>query len=185
MRPSSQTPTINTGSMADIAFLLLIFFLVTTTLQSDVGIARKLPRPCPTGDCAVDVAARNLLSIHVNDAGDLLVNNDMTSFGQLRNTLREFIDNNGDQSCFYCRGSNSELSSENPNKAVISVNTDRQTPYKYFIKVQNEINIVYYELREKYACSIFNKDIDDLSRMEQQTVQDAYPMLIAEADIKQ
>lgn len=184
MRPSSHTPTINAGSMADIAFLLLIFFLVTTTLQKDEGISRELPKPCPTGNCEIDVAKNNLFSIYVNETGELLVNDDLTPFDNLRDMLRNFIDNNGDGSCAYCKGDNLAVSSDNPDKAVVLVNTDRKTPYKYYIKVQNEINIVYYELREKYAEHIFSKDLSSLSSIEQETVRDAYPILIAEADLK-
>ncbi|MCB4797743.1 ExbD/TolR family protein [Neotamlana laminarinivorans] len=78
MRHSKQTPQVNAGSMADIAFLLLIFFLVTATISSDEGLNRKLPEHCSNEDCNTIIAKNNILSIFVNDNDEILLNNELT-----------------------------------------------------------------------------------------------------------
>jgi len=177
-------PTVHAGSMADIAFLLLIFFLVTTTIAKDKGIARKLPKKCPPGQvCSLPIQERNVLRLFLNDAGELLVNDEIVPVIQLKEKLIEFIDNNGDGSCHYCNGLGSIHYSENPKKAVISLSTDRLAAYSEFIRVQDEITKAYLVLREKYALDILEKTATELSESELQEVKIAYPFLISEAEI--
>jgi len=185
MRTRRNTPSVNAGSMADIAFLLLIFFLVTTTIAKDQGIARKLPKKCPVGqDCTSPLKERNVLRLYLNEKGQLLVNDNITPIEELGEELRLFIDNNGDGSCSYCTGESLESSSENPTKAVISLSTDRFTPYFQFIAVQDELTKAYLELRENYAQRIFEKDPSELTESEMEEIKLAYPFLISEAEIK-
>jgi len=185
MRNKNTKPELNAGTMADIAFLLLIFFLVSTTIPNDKGIARMLPKPCKSIDgCIVDINERNILRVSVNDFGELYINDKVTLINELKNEIKEFIDNNGDQSCNYCYGKKLNVSSDNPNEASISLNFQRDTPYKYYIKVQNEITASYNELRESYSNKTFQKNINQLTKDELIKVKQAYPFRISEADIK-
>lgn len=185
MRNSNNSPKVNTGSMADIAFLLLIFFLVTTTIPNDKGIARKLPEACPPGvKCDITKNERNVLRLSLNEFGELMVNETVTQMDELRELAKDFIDNNGDASCAFCKGKGVQASSDNPREAAISITTHRNTPYKDFIKVQDELTAAYLELRTAYAKSIFKKDASELSQMEMEIVKKAYPFQISEAAIQ-
>ncbi|MEM7084890.1 MAG: biopolymer transporter ExbD [Bacteroidota bacterium] len=184
MRNYRQTPHLSAGSMADIAFLLLIFFLVTTTIPNDQGIVRKLPRKCETPPCIEDFHERNVLRIALNRNGELMVNDDLSRIKDLKDLLIKFIDNNGDRSCGYCQGHGFTDASDNPKKAVISLSSDRESSYKDFIAIQAELTAAYYELRETFVQNNFKKDIASLTPDELKEVRDAYPLLISEADIK-
>lgn len=184
MRNYRQTPEVNAGSMADIAFLLLIFFLVTTTIPNDQGIVRKLPRKCLEPPCIDQTHERNILRIALNKNGDLMVNNSPSHFKDLKDMLIEFIDNNGDQSCDYCHGNGFIDASDNPRKAVISLSSDRESSYKDFIAIQVELTAAYYELRETFIKNTFGKELALLSQKELQQARDAYPLLISEASLK-
>ena len=185
MRHSNKVPEVNAGSMADIAFLLLIFFLVSTTIPNDKGIVRKIPEPCPPGQkCDTEINERNLLSININKEGELFVNEGVTPYKDLKEIIKDFIDNNGDATCDYCNGNKVAAASDNPNKASISIKTHPKTPYKAFITVQNELTAAYLELRKQYTESVLQKDVDNLSEEEIKQVQQAYPFRISEADIQ-
>ncbi len=185
MQNNRLKPTVNAGSMADIAFLLLIFFLVTTTITTDQGINRTLPKPCPDGMvCEVDYNDRNILRIAINNNNQLLVNELFTEVSNLKFILMEFIDNNGDSTCDYCLGNRLPFSSDNPNKAAISIQTTRDATYNTFISVQDELTAAYFELRADYALKQFKKPLKDLSPEELNQVKRAYPFRISEAQIK-
>lgn len=185
MRNSRKTPDLHAGSMADIAFLLLIFFLVATTIPNDKGISRNLPDPCRPGQvpCDKKITERNVLRIVMNEKGSLLVNNDRTILTDLKSIVKEFIDNNGDKSCNYCKGSAFLSSSENPAKAAVSLATHREAPYKDFIALQDELTAAYYELRAVYAQEVFSKDVSILTEVEMEQVKKAYPFSISEVAI--
>ena len=144
-------PEVNAGSMADIAFLLLIFFLVTTTIETDSGINRKLP---PT-DEVVDppiIKERNIFTVVVNKNNQLLVEEKPLDLANLRQAAIEFLDNRGGQgeeACDYCEGPKDPSSSDNPEKAIISLKNDRETSYKVYISVQNELVAAYNDLRDR------------------------------------
>jgi Biopolymer transport protein ExbD/TolR. len=185
MRNSDESPKVNAGSMADIAFLLLIFFLVTTTIPNDKGIARKLPESCPPGQkCDVVINERNVLRLSLNEFGELMVNERISLMEDLRELAKDFIDNNGDASCTFCSGKGIKTSSDNPREAAISITTHRNTPYKDFIRVQDELTAAYLELRTAYAKTIFKKDAAELSRTEMEAIKKAYPFQISEAAIE-
>ena len=122
-------PEVNAGSMADIAFLLLIFFLVTTTIETDSGINRKLP---PT-DEVVDppiIKERNIFTVVVNKDNRLLVEEDLMEISVLRQAAIAFLENGGgkqEEACDYCQGKRDPSSSDNPEKAIISLKNDRET----------------------------------------------------------
>jgi|TARA_R100000479_G_scaffold33554_1_gene13794 biopolymer transport protein ExbD len=185
MRHSNKVPEVNAGSMADISFLLLIFFLVSTTIPNDKGIVRKIPEPCPPGQkCDTEINERNLLSININKEGELFVNEGVTPYKDLKEIIKDFIDNNGDATCDYCNGNKVAAASDNPKKASISINTHPKTPYKAFITVQNELTAAYLELRKRYTETVLQKDADNLTEEEIKQVQQAYPFRISEADIQ-
>jgi biopolymer transport protein ExbD len=178
-----SVPEINAGSMADIAFLLLIFFLVTTTMDVDKGLNRKLP---PWDDNPVKetstIKEKNVFVVLVNGQDQLLVEDEYMDVRDLRQAAKEFIDNNGDGSCDVCKGSRSPESSDNPAKAIISLQNDRGTSYETYIKVQNELVAAYNDLRDELAQSQFGKPFDLLGEDAKKFVQDKYPQIISEAE---
>lgn len=146
-----SAPEVNAGSMADIAFLLLIFFLVTTTIETDSGLNRKLPPMEDQIDPPV-IKEKNILTVVVNKNNQLLVEEKLLKVDELRSTAVEFLDNGGGQgeeACNYCKGKKNPSSSDNPDKAIISLKNDRETSYKIYIAVQNELVAAYNELRNR------------------------------------
>lgn len=184
MRNRNTLPEINAGSTADIAFLLLIFFLVTTTFPNERGIVRKLPSPCPTGDCSVPINERNLLRIAINEKGEYLLNEQLTAADSLETTIMDFLDNNGDGSCLYCLGEGIATASENPKQAIIVIKSHPYTKYDDYIQLQNTLNKAYFELRERFAQNQFHKSLGTLSTEELKQVKEAYPLLLSEASLK-
>ncbi|WP_323788959.1 biopolymer transporter ExbD [Psychroserpens sp.] len=178
-------PQVNAGSMADIAFLLLIFFLVTAMIPKDKGIKRTLPEPCPLGEiCDTQINKRNMLEISVNSSNELFVENKIIVIEDLKSNVKAFLDNNGDNSCDYCNGTNALSSSDNPKEAVISLQNDKLTSYEFYIKIQDELTKAYYELRSDYARTIFNKTTNELNKDELAEVQKAYPFKMSETELQ-
>jgi len=183
MRTSKSAPKVNAGSMADIAFLLLIFFLVTTTIANDKGINRKLPRNCPIGqDCRIDIHERNILRISLNNQNEVMVDEQLIAISELKDLAKDFLDNNGDSTCDYCSGDGLASSSDNPKKAVISFQSGSQTSYEIFIKAQNELTKAYAELREVYVKEVLGKSPKKLAISDLNNVKAAYPFLLSEAE---
>ena len=146
-----KPPEVNAGSMADIAFLLLIFFLVTTTIETDSGINRKLPPIEDQIDPPI-IREKNIFTVVVNKYSQILVEEELTDIKDLRGRAMDFLDNGGgkgEEACNYCQGDGNPRSSDNPDKAVISLKNDRETPYKSYIAVQNELVAAYNELRDR------------------------------------
>ena len=145
-------PEVNAGSMADIAFLLLIFFLVTTTIETDSGLNRKLPPMEDQVDPPI-IRQKNIFTVLVSKNDQLLVEEELADIKDLRALAVEFLDNGagvGDEACDYCQGKRDETSSDNPHKkAIISLKSDRETSYKVYIAVQNELVAAYNELRNR------------------------------------
>lgn len=146
-----KAPEVNAGSMADIAFLLLIFFLVTTTIETDSGLNRKLPPMEDVVDPPI-IKQRNIFTVVVNKFNDLLVEEEPMELSELREAAIAFLDNGGgkgEEGCSYCEGARDTDSSDNPEKAVISLKNDRETDYKVYISVQNELVAAYNTLRNR------------------------------------
>jgi biopolymer transport protein ExbD len=154
-------PEVNAGSMADIAFLLLIFFLVTTTIETDSGINRKLPPMEEQTDPPV-IKQKNIFTVIVNKNNDLLVEDEPMELKDLRSAAIAFLDNGGDRSCDYCTGAKSPESSDNPDKAIISLANDRETTYETYIAVQNELVAAYNDLRNKRAEMLFGQSFIEM-----------------------
>ena len=166
-------PEVNAGSMADIAFLLLIFFLVTTTIETDTGLNRKLP---PMEDEKVEppvIKQKNIFTVLINGKNQLLVEDQLMELKDLRKAALEFLDNGGgtgDDACSYCHGKKDPSSSDNPDKAIISLKNERETKYSTYISVQNELVAAYNILRDRRAEELYGmtltqmqKDYDDVN----------------------
>lgn len=152
-----SAPEVNAGSMADIAFLLLIFFLVTTTIETDTGLNRKLP-PIEESDEDVIIKQKNIFTVLINGKDQLLVEDELMDLKDLRKAAVEFLDNGGgtgEDACDYCKGKRDPKSSDNPDKAIISLKNERETTYKTYISVQNELVAAYNELRNRRAQELY------------------------------
>jgi biopolymer transport protein ExbD len=184
-----ETPEVNSGSMADIAFLLLIFFLVTTTMDVDTGIARQLP-PIPEKGAIteVDINKRNVFVVLINAQDKLLVNGKPMQVEELREKAREFIksDPNNDDLPILTPttiiGINKTVM---VGEGVISLQNDRGTTYGRYIEVQNELVAAYNELRNEAAYQYFGKrTFDELNLDQQEAIKQVYPQRISEAEPK-
>ncbi|MFK7806426.1 MAG: ExbD/TolR family protein [Saprospiraceae bacterium] len=168
-RPPSE---INAGSMADIAFLLLIFFLVVTTITEDKGILVRLPPwsdiPPPKGV----VSDRNLLAININANGLLLIEKEESNISDLRGIAKEFITNPQQRP---------DLPSS-PKKAVISLRNDRGTPYRSYLSVYNEIKGAYNEVWTEQAQLKFQRPYEELLISQQREIRSQWPQVISEAE---
>ena len=197
-----SAPEVNAGSMADIAFLLLIFFLVTTTIETDRGISRKLP---PIQDENVEppvIKQKNIFTVIVNRNNDLLVEDELMELKDLRKAAMDFLDNgagSGEDGCDYCQGAKDPTSSDNPEKAIISLVNDRKTEYRTYISVQNELVAAYNMLRNREARRMYGKDFTEMEanlndpnykgnkdQLEERvnTIKDMYPQKLSEAEPK-
>jgi len=164
---------INAGSMADIAFLLLIFFLVTTTIVEDKGITVKLPPWSEEEPDIQKLKERNVYSVLVNANNELLVRGEPMRVSELRNNAKEFIANPNNRPDY----------SEKPTMAIISLKNDRGTEYKTYLSVYNELKGAYNELwddlsRRKYGVPYS----DDLPLAQRKAIKDEIPMVLSEAE---
>ncbi len=180
---------INAGSMADIAFLLLIFFLVTTTMDVDTGIARQLP-PIPEKKDITDIEInkRNVFIVLINAQDRLLVNGKLMNVEDLREKAIEFIKSDPNNPNL---PELEEVKIDGINKpvyvgkGVISLQNDRGTTYGRYIEVQNELVAAYNILRDEAAMEYFGKEkYDKLDEKQQEAVRKIYPQRISEAEPK-
>lgn len=174
MKRVKQDTTINASSMADIAFLLLIFFLVTTTIDFDKGIQHTLPQ-IVDDHTTIKSPAHNTLTVLVNSNNQLLVNGEPAEIDELRETVKTFIDNWGQNPKY----------SDNPNDAIVSLQNDKGTSYGTYLQVQNELKGAYRELRDAYAQKHFGQTYGQLKESKSanvRAVKDAYPMRLSEAE---
>jgi biopolymer transport protein ExbD len=160
-----SAPQVNAGSMADIAFLLLIFFLVTTTIETDSGINRKLPPIEDKPETPPEIKMKNIFTVMVNKNDQLLVEDQLMELSELREAAIAFLDNGGDGSCDHCKGAKDIASSDNPDKAIISLQNDSETSYKAYISVQNELVAAYYFLRDRECMIKYGKTYRELETM--------------------
>ena len=177
---------INAGSMADIAFLLLIFFLVTTTMDSDFGIARLLPPIEKEDTPPIDINKRNLLVVNINYKNELQVGGEVIHISQLRDRVKEFILNvtNDPNLPEKKEITVPYFGDVEVSKGVISLTNDMGTSYKTYVMVQNELTAAINELRDKISKQKFGRVYDKLSEKEQDAVKKIYPMAISEAEPK-
>ncbi|WP_370226014.1 ExbD/TolR family protein [Mesoflavibacter sp.] len=160
-----SAPEVNAGSMADIAFLLLIFFLVTTTIEVDSGINSKLPPDIPPPE--VKIKQKNIFTVELNKSNQMLVEGDLMEIKDLKAAALKFIDNGGGQSaegerCDYCSGERNPESSDHPTKAIISITHSRATDYETFITVYDQLVSAYSELRERLSQKLYNRSFKEM-----------------------
>ena len=166
---------IPSASMADIAFLLLIFFLVTTTIDADKGIYMQLPPPLEDVE-PPDINARNILNILVAEDGSVLADNEITQISTIRDLVKRHITNNG-------REPNLSVS---PDDAVTSFKTRRGLPYDTYIEVLDEIKSAYNEVRDEAAQSQFGMGYGEyrarLDEDEEDAIADQFPLKLSLAE---
>lgn len=147
-------PEISSGSMADIAFLLLIFFLVSTTIDADKGVFVSLPPKRENDDIQVEINERNIFKILINSRNLMLVEDNPMEMGQLNQALKDFVLNNR---------RNPDLS-DSPQDAVVSLKTDRGTDYKVYLNVVDEIKRAYNEMR----ADVIGVDLETYLQMDKE-----------------
>ena len=185
---AKSTPSLNTTSSADIAFLLLIFFLVSTTMDVDKGIQRRLP-PMPDENQKqqdVKVNRRNIVVVRINAQDRILAGGEPMDVTQVKNKIKEFITN----------PANSESLPEKEmkdiegfgqyavSKGVVSLQNDRGTSYSAYLRVQNEIVKAFNEIRDDFAMVNYGSKYADLDEEKQKIVREAVPQSISEAEPK-
>ena len=192
-KTKKKMPGLNTTSTADISFMLLIFFLITTSMDTDKGLARRLPKPPEPDqeDATMDIKSRNILFVRINAAGQLWIKDEMNSgFGEiqeLRQRAKDFVKNEQNLSKWPEKHvKNIELLGNCyvTDKHVISVQTDRGTPYDMYFQVQNELVAAYNELRNEVSKEKFGRLYENLSPEEKAAIRQYYPQNISEAEPK-
>jgi biopolymer transport protein ExbD len=177
---------INAGSMADIAFLLLIFFLVTTTMDVDSGIMRKLPPPLdPTIPPPPPIKQRNVFTVLVNSNDMLLVENQIGNVATLREECKEFVRNPSNNPNLSEKKDPVMLDlvgSYQTSKGVVSLQNDRGTSYDIYIRVQNELVAAYRELRDELSMQTFGRKFNELKKEQSKAIKKAIPMMISESE---
>lgn len=191
MGKKRKMPGLNTSSTADISFMLLIFFLVTTSMDTDQGLARSLPKP-PEDDQLnneIKVKERNILNIRINKDNYLLIGDDYATLADVKERAKEFIKNEENKP---------NLPELKPHKVkelgktfmvtenhVISVQTDRGTDYGVYFAVQDALVSAYNEIRDEFSKQEFGGyKYDQLTADQQKIVRDVYPQKISEAEPK-
>ena len=195
-----ESPEINAGSMADIAFLLLIFFLVTTTMNVDAGISRKIPQKQEIAS-EIDINERNILEVNINKNNELFVDGKTIQLNELKQIAINFIDNGGGldinkNNCDWCEGNKDKSSSDHPTKAIISIKTDRTTTYETYIATLDVLNSAYSNLRNKLSTKLYNRNYVSLLEEYQKSnnkdkniqekiklIREKYPLLLSDAEI--
>ena len=183
---AKKTPGLNTGSMADISFLLLTFFLLTSSINTDQGIQRRLPPPLDINTPPPPVNERNVLKILVNMYDQLLVNGEpMNNVNELKVRTKEFISNPSDNPHMSRVKPKhiEELGREAPvSEGIVSLQSDRGTSYKMYVAVQNQLTAAFNELRDEYSRLNFGKSFDNLPEHQKRGVQKVIPISISEAE---
>lgn len=171
--------------MADIAFLLLIFYLVSTTMNVDSGLQRMLPQLADEKNQEVNkINKRNTMLVFIDAKDNLMVGSQRMQVTELRDAAREFILNIDNlEELPEKEVINIDLIGEYPvGKGVISLQNDRSTSYNMYIQVQNELVRAYNEIRNELSSEKFNKDFSDLTEDERKAITAAIPLRISEAE---
>jgi biopolymer transport protein ExbD len=181
---AKKTPEINSSSQADIAFLLLCFFLMTTSMDVDYGITRRLPPPVEQNDDDVKVKERNVMNVLINKNNRLMVNGRPSDISLLKDEAKHFMTPRpGDETAPEVEPKTFDLIGEVlMSKGVISLQNDRGTSYAMYISVQNELARAFNELKEEMAWRHFHKHYDQLNEDQTKAVNDAVPVRVSEAE---
>ena len=179
-----KVPEINSSSQADIAFLLLCFFLMTTSMDVDYGITRRLPPPVEQNDDDVKVKERNVMNVLINKNNKLMVNGRGSDLALLKDDAKHFMTPRpGDETAPEVETKNIEMLGDVlMSKGVISLQNDRGTSYAMYISVQNELARAFNELKEEMAWRHFHKHLDQLNEDQTKAVNEAVPVRVSEAE---
>ncbi|WP_421774114.1 ExbD/TolR family protein [Gracilimonas sp.] len=169
-----ESAEINGSSMADIAFLLLIFFLVTTTINVDTGIGLMLPPPLEEDQEPPPIKERNLMNILVNQEGRIVMDEEFYQLGEVKARLVEFIKN----------PTQDPNLAETPDLAIVSIRTQRETPYRIYVDMLDEVMGAYKELRDEASRANYGVPYGALEEdsPQQEQVKDMYPKKISIAE---
>lgn len=159
--------TIPTASMADIAFLLLLFFLVATVIDVDTGIGLTLPEPVEEAEIK-EVSKDRMAALLVNENGDVLLDGAPISIFQIKNQLKPRIV--------------SKIDLPPNKKLIVSVKTDRKTNYNLYIQTLDQVKLSYFETRDEYSNANFGRKYNDLDEEKQKQVQEKIPIIISLAE---
>ena len=181
-----KTPGLNTGSMSDISFLLLTFFLLTSSINTDQGIQRKLPPPLIAQGDDIQIHKRDVLVVLVNMNDQIMVNSEfLPDVNMLKEKTKEFISNPSgdlnlsDKKQLYVQELGTE---ETVSKGVVSLQNDRGTSYEMYIAVQNQLTAAFNELRDEFSNARFGKPFNNLNNTQRKGVQKVIPINISEAE---
>ena len=192
-KKKKKVPGLNTSSTADISFMLLIFFLVTTSMDTYMGLARRLPQPPEDEEVKQElkIKERNVMEVRINAAGYLWVKDgtgsDWADIRDLRRRAKAFIQNEQNLNILPEKHAiNIPLLGQCflTDKHVISVQTDRGTPYNMYFQVQNELVAAYNELRDELAKQKFGRVYGALTDEQKVAIRTYYPQKISEAEPK-
>lgn len=183
---AKKTPEINATSTADIAFLLLVFFLATTTMNVDSGLYRRLPPYQPDNTEAPKYAKRNILQVLVNRNNQLAINGELADVSTLKDRTIEFILN---------PSNNEDLPQKEiktvelfgpveVSKGIVSLQSDKGTSYNMYVAVQDQLTAAYNEMRNMKSNEKWGKNFDQLTQEQQEAVKAVIPMAISEAEPK-
>ncbi|MBQ0049331.1 MAG: biopolymer transporter ExbD [Bacteroidales bacterium] len=194
MGKKKKMPGLNTSSTADISFMLLIFFLVTTSMDTDKGLTRRLPPPPENQEQnAVQINERNIFKVNINSVGQIMTSGAIRlectpgDLLRLREMAKDFIkglphpgeNQPPERSMVNVPGLGPTLCSD---KHVISLQTDRGTPYAAYFAVQNELVAAYNELRDKESRERFGRPYEALNDDNKGAIREIYPQKISEAE---
>ena len=183
-----KTPAINSSSTADIAFLLLCYFLMTTTMGSQTGLSRRLP-PMPTEEQQQEnqkVNRRNIITVKINSQDRIFAGGEPIDISMLKDKIREFLTNpRNDENLPERVMTDIEGFGQYPvSKGVISLQNDRGTSYRQYIAVQNELVKAVNEIRDEFSFNNYGKKFIQLDEEKQEIVKKAIPQQISEAEPK-
>lgn len=168
-KKGSRSAEIPTSSMADIAFLLLLFFLVATVIDVDTGIGLTLPEYVPIEEQElVPLSKDRMAALLINENGDVLLNGEAIALPQIKQNLTERI--------------KSKIELPANKKLVVSVKTDRKTNYNLYIQALDQVKGAYNEVRNEYSIATYGKNYSDLAEDEGSIVRDKIPIIISIAE---
>lgn len=164
-----ESADIPTSSMADIGFLLLLFFLVATTIDVDTGIGLVLPRYVPPSEQQfVKIAKDRMAALLINANGDVLLNGKIIAIPQIENVLVKRIA--------------SKINLPAKKKLIVSIKTDRKTVYNLFIQALDQVKSAYFKVRNEYALNHFGKPVKKLNKQEVLEIRKKIPIIISIAE---
>ncbi len=158
------------AGMSDIVFLLLLFFLVSTTIDVDTGIGMSLPEYVPPNEqVEVEISSDRLVTVNINENGDVLLNKEVMAIPQISGYIKERIE--------------SKINLPSKKKLIVSIKTDRRTNYNLYIQALDQIVLAYTEVQEAYAKQVYGKSLEDLTPEEKKVVtKEKIPKIISIAE---